>query len=360
MILALWRAKWNVLRLLLAAAVLIVFATDTGARIARLQLASLPGFDYAAEVRALREQGRYGEAVVIADAGLEDESLDAAARAALETQRSLTVCERDSLLTKALAAGKGAVTGDADSLEGLIGAVATDFFIVGDVRDLVIEGGKHLIDGDGDGVILTLSVLGVITTLAPEIDWVPSLLKVCARAGTLSSRMGEHLKTTIKSKRTAELVPLFDDVRAVAAHASPGGAVRLMKHCDEPRDVAAIARYLESSGKQGAFALHVTGRQGADLVKSGEGALLIKAARKGRPGAVMLRHPSMRALARPHALIGIAKAVWKGNAEKVISRALERLDPSAWWLIPALAGWVVVEVGWLFQRFRRPKAAVRA
>jgi hypothetical protein len=146
-------------------------------------------------------------------------------------------------------------------------------------------------------------------------------------------------------------------VRVVSAHASPGGAMRLMKHCDEPRDVAAIAKYLEGSGRQGAFALHVTGKQGAEMVKAGEGALLVKAARKGRPGAAMLRHPSMKALARPHAVIGIAKAVWKGNAEKVISRVLERLDPSAWWLVPALAGWVVVELGWLVQRFRKTSPA---
>jgi hypothetical protein len=353
----LWRARWNVLRLLIAAAILYVFATDTGARIARLQLASLPDFDYAAEVRALREQGRLGEALVIADAGLEDADLSPEARAAIVQERDLTVARQNSVLQALLAAGKGALTGDADSLEGLIGAVATDFFIVGDLRDLVIEGGKQVIDGDGDGVILTLSVLGVVTTLAPEVDWVPSLLKAAARAGTLTPRMAEFLKNAIKRKRTAEIMPLFDDLRAISSHASPGGAMRLLRHCEDPRDAAAIARYLENTGRRGAFALHITGVHGADLVKRGEHTLLIKAARKGRPGAAMLRNPSMKALMRPHPLLGVAKALWKGNAEKTLSRLLDRIDPGAWWLVPALAAWVVIELSLLVQRFRPRRAA---
>lgn len=50
-----------------------------------------------------------------------------------------------------------------DSLEGWIGAVAADFFIVGDVRDLVIEGGELALDGESDEVILALSGIGLAT-----------------------------------------------------------------------------------------------------------------------------------------------------------------------------------------------------
>ncbi|MGQ0628162.1 MAG: hypothetical protein ACT4PL_08705, partial [Phycisphaerales bacterium] len=67
---ALYGRRWNLLRLMVALFVLWAVATDTAARLARMRLAALPDFDYASEVRRLREEGRYGEAMVIADAGL--------------------------------------------------------------------------------------------------------------------------------------------------------------------------------------------------------------------------------------------------------------------------------------------------
>jgi hypothetical protein len=54
---------------------------------------------------------------------------------------------------------KGVVLGaDADaSLERLIGAVGADFFAIGDVRDLLIQGWKYVRTGEADGVIAALS-----------------------------------------------------------------------------------------------------------------------------------------------------------------------------------------------------------
>ncbi len=352
-----WRAKWNLLRLTIAVLLLVICATDTGARLARHQLAALPAFDYASEVRALRTLGRYGESVTIADAGLKDPALDESVKAAISGEREATVSERNSWITKAKAAGLGALSGRGESLEGLIGAITADFFVIGDIRDLVIEGGKQIIDGDGDGVILTLSVLGVITTLAPEIDWIPSLLKASAKAGTLTARMSEFLKTAIKGKRTEELKHVFADVRTIAVKSSPGSAMQLMRWADEPADVARMARYLDKSGKEGAFALHVAGKEGAEALKAGGNAeaMLLAAARKGRPGVTWLSSPAARALTRPHLLVGVLKAVWKGNAAAVVQRLLDRLDVHAWWVIPALAGWVVIELGLLASRFAGPR-----
>jgi hypothetical protein len=171
--------------------------------------------------------------------------------------------------------------------------------------------------------------------------------------------MGEYLKTAIKAKRTPELTRVFTDLKTIAGKASPGGAMRLLKHADGPEDVARVARFLEGTGSGGAAALHMTGKHGQDLLKAGDvsGEALVKAARKGPAGVAFLRSPSAKALLRPHPLIGLAKAIYKGNAEKLVSRGLERLDFSAWWVIPALAGWCVVEVGLLLGGMRPEKQA---
>src|SRR5262252_9052307 len=125
-------AGWGVLRLLIAAFLLSAIASDTGARLARMQLASLPDFNYAGEIRYLRAAGRYGEAIMVADAGLE--SAAAADKAAIQLERDATVREQRSLLRRFKDVGMGAVSGRGTSIESLVGAVAADMFVVGDIR----------------------------------------------------------------------------------------------------------------------------------------------------------------------------------------------------------------------------------
>ncbi|CAG0953203.1 hypothetical protein PHYC_00313 [Phycisphaerales bacterium] len=355
----LWRSRWNLLRLALAVFVVWVLAADTSARLARRAMSMMPDFDYAAEVRALRLEGRYGEAMVIAESGLTD--MEGPAREELVAERDLTREEQDSFLRRAKDVGLGALSGTGDSLEGLVGAVGADLFIVGDVRDLAIQGTKQVLDGDSDEVILVLSIAGIVTTLAPEVDWVPSILKVARRAGAMSERFADFLVTAIKRQDVDRLKPVFEDVRAIAGKASPGGAARLLKHADDPEDLAKIARFVERH-PGGAAALHIAGKEGADAIKAAAGRgpeaalaaekMLVQGARKGTRGVRFLTQGPGRVLLRPHPLLGIVKALYKGNAAEVLTKLSDRLDPGAWWMLPAGAGWALFECGLLVLRFR--------
>lgn len=353
---AAWRCKWGLVRLAAACFVCFVLVADTGSRLARLQLASLPDFDYVAEVEALRMQGRYGEAEMVARAGLEGRP-DAPDRQRLQAALDATLAERDGWMRKLRSAGLGVLSGRGTDLESIIGAVAADFFLVGDLRDIVIEGGKLVIDGDSDELVLLLSFIGAATTLAPEIDWAPSVLKAARRAGAIGERMAEHLRQLLRQRKSAELAAVCEDVATISKRASPGGAIRMMRLVEEPADLSTLASFVERRSK-GAFALHVTGTEGATTLKrAGKTTpeavddLLEAAAGKGEAGTRFLSMPAARALTRPHPLVGIAKAVGKGNAEKLVKAALDRLDPGAWWAMPLAAAWVLFEALLLRRRW---------
>lgn len=350
-----WRCRWNLLRIALASFALWVLVADSGARLARLQMASLPDFEFASEVRALRLEGRYGEAVMIADAGLR--SAQGEARAALEAERALTLDEQESWLRRAKDVGVGALTGSGKTLERVVGAVAADFFIVGDVRDLLIQGGRQLIDGESDEVILALSVVGIVTTLAPEIDWAPSILKAAKRGGHLTESLGKRLLALIRGRATGELEETLRAVASTAAGTSPGTAMRALRYANSTEDLGALALFVKRNPDSG-LALHVGGPEAMRVARaaadSGEAGLrteaaLVKASRKG-PAGVRLLSASSRALTRPHPLLGIAKAIWKGNAETMLTRLTDRIDGLATWLIPALAAWLAAECGLLWRR----------
>lgn len=352
-----WRSKWNLLRLVLAVFVLWVLAADTSSRLSRRALSMLPDFDYATEVRALRLEGRYGEALVVAESGLR--GVEGEARQGLVTERDLAKAERDSVLRRFKDAGMGALSGRADTLEGLLGAIGADLFIIGDIRDLVIEGGKQVLDGESDEVILLLSAAGIATTLLPEIDWAPSLLKAARRMGAMSDRFAGTLVRMLKARDARALEPVLRDTVALAGRASPAGAVRILKHADSPDDLAVLASFVKRH-PDGAGAMHVGGRGSADLLKvsAREGAeataraerALLDAARKGPRGVRFVTDGPGRALLRPHPLLTLVKSVYKGNAAALLTRALDRFDHAAWWMIPASAAWVLIEIGLLVRR----------
>ncbi|HYE03249.1 MAG TPA: hypothetical protein VD963_08430 [Phycisphaerales bacterium] len=341
----LWRLKWNLARAAAAAVLLWVLVADTPARLARAQYAALPDLDYAAEVRRLREAGRCAEALVVADAGL--------ARAAgpealgLATERAQAVRERDGFLRRARRLGAGALTGEAESLEGLLGAVAADMFVVGDVRDLFLQSVRYGLDGEADPVIVALSLVGLGTTAVPSADWGAAVLKAARKLGHVSEGLAGWIVAAARRGDTANLGALVADVRTIAARASPAGAARLLEHADGPADVARVAGFVRAA-PDGAFALHATGRHGVRLLASGERgaeAAVGLAARKGPAGNRWLASGNWRLMLRPHPLIGLGKGLWKGNAARLAERLIASLGRHAWWLLPLSAAWLVFELG---------------
>jgi hypothetical protein len=374
------RARWNVLRLVVAAFLLWAVAIDTPARLARSALARLPDFDYAAEASYLRAAGRYGEAIMVADEGLRD--LAGPKREALLAQRDAIAAEQSSWVRKAESVGLGAISGRGDSLESLLGAVAADMLVVGDVRDLLVQGARYVVDGEADPLIVALSGVGLATTLAPEVDWVPSVLKVARKTGSMSRRMGEEILLSLKRGGKASedaLGSMMKDVASISRRASPAGAARVLRRADSASELASLARFVERQ-PSGAFALHVLGDEGAQLVKSGakneikteiklaarsgehaaEAGLaseraMLQAARKGPAGAAWLRTAGRAAL-RPHPLLGLAKGLYKGNIERLAARVTQELDPRAWWVLPLLAAWTFLEGAMLIARLRASPA----
>src|SRR5437660_1590492 len=174
-----------------------------------------------------------------------------------------------------------------NSLTALVGAIAADMFVVGDIRDLVIQGGRLAVDGDSDELILALSAVGVLTTVMPEVDWIAAFLKVAKKAGALSKRMVEALVRVIRratdTRDYGELRRLFGHFKVLTEKSTPAGALRLLRHIDDPKEVEAVVNFLKRQ-PSGGFVLHVAGKEGVDIVKTSAREaedVLALAARKG-------------------------------------------------------------------------------
>lgn len=350
---AIWSCKWGVARLAVAGGILWVLVADNPSRLARVQFSSLPQMDYLGEARSLRAEHRYAEALLVCDAGLEQ--VEGEAHAALESERRATRDEQESVLRRGKELLRGALVGEGDSIEALIGAIAADMLVLGDVRDLVIQGGRLAVDGETDELVLALSAAGVLTTVLPEIDWIAAVLKVAKKAGSLSRRMIEALVRIVRrandTRDYAELRRLFGHFKTLFEKATPAGALRLLRHLDDPKEIEAVAGFLKRE-PAGGFVLHVAGKDGVELLKTSvreSEQVLVLAARKGDRGIAWLRTGAQR-LFRPHPLIGLAKGLHKGTVPELVMRVADEYDPRGWFVIPACAAWAFLEAAWLWRR----------
>ncbi len=340
------------LRLTLALALLYVCASYWRTTSARAEFDALPPFDYLAAAEAQRAEGHYSEALLIVDAGLD--TLPGQSQIELLAEQTAIEAERDDVLRRVREVGSGALTGGGDSAEALAGAVAADLLVVGDVRDLVVQGARLLRGGDADEVIVALSGLGIATTLAPEVDIGIAVLKFARRVGALGNVFARNLvklaRRAVETRSTDEVTQVATDVAYLTQSARPASALKIVKLIDDPETLHLAAGFAAEPG--GAFALWLGRERSLAWLKTGgkDGERwLLHAAGKGEAGIALLARKGPLLL-RAHPLLGLVKGFYKGNVPALL---LKLLDTQADALLGVALGWVLFEVVLLGLRIRR-------
>ena len=140
----------------------------------------------------------------------------------------------------------GAVTGEAKDTAGFIGALTLDLFVIGDIRDLLIQGYKELDSGQGDEVIMGLSTAGIVLTLAPELSWAPSVFKTFWRGSRVSQPFQKHIAQLLsKARKTGNysaLKRLMSDFTDVVENIGTGPTMSVFKQVKSSEDLALLAR----------------------------------------------------------------------------------------------------------------------
>lgn len=141
---------------------------------------------------------------------------------------------------------KGAWSGEPDDTASFLGSLSLDLFVVGDIRDLVVQGWKQWRDDSGDEIVMALSAAGLATSLAPEIHWAPSMMKAFKRTGALSRPFIATLKTTgkqaLKTRKFDALADIAGDFGMAGRKLGPGPFSSVMKNIDNATDLKKISK----------------------------------------------------------------------------------------------------------------------
>lgn len=205
--------------------------------------------------------------------------------------------------------GAGFFTGEGMTVAGLAGAVASDLTVVGDVRDLVHEGGLMLAGQPYDELILGLATVGVVATGATVATGgigLPaklgvSVFKVARKAGTLTAGLGAALgravrrtvdfgelggvvraaasldsaatrdaaSRVIRRASSGDLARMLGDARHIGDIAGPGETVRLLKYADSPEQLSDLAAMSTRFGRTTRGVVELTGRTSLRAFKQG-------------------------------------------------------------------------------------------
>ncbi len=164
---------------------------------------------------------------------------------------------------------QGAISGEPKDIAGFLGSLSLDLFVVGDIRDLVVQGWKEYNHGDGDVLILALSGIGLATTLTPQMDFAPALLKLFRRAGALGERFIKSVsklgRQAIKSGDFSHVGKVVSDFGSASRTLGPAPLSRIMKHVEDPSQLARLARAAEKDATS-AYSLSYLG--GAKAIKA--------------------------------------------------------------------------------------------
>jgi hypothetical protein len=140
----------------------------------------------------------------------------------------------------------GAVTGEASDTAGLLGSLTLDMLVIGDIRDLLVQGYKEFDSGQGDEVIMGLSTVGLLLTLAPELSWAPSLFKTFWRGNRVSGPFQKQItKGLSKARRTGDYSALkrtMSQFTEVVDGLGTGPAMSVFKRVKSSEDLALLAK----------------------------------------------------------------------------------------------------------------------
>jgi len=203
---------------------------------------------------------------------------------------------------------KGFIYGESNESYGAIASIASDFLVVGDIRDLVKEGHKYingqeintvtaalatigvLITGVevGGAVFTTASALaapatggtstaatiasGTVTTEAVLIKSAISIIKQAYKVESVSNGMKKYIINLGKSVKVCnsfrEALPLFEKIYEIYKEGGTEAAFSALQFADNLHDIESFARASVKLGKKSGIYFKIGGASVADIVNN--------------------------------------------------------------------------------------------
>ncbi|MBB1073851.1 hypothetical protein HUU62_05425 [Rhodoferax sp. 4810] len=262
--------------------------------------------------------------------------------------------------------GEGVLQGTSDETSGQVASVVSDFFVIGDLRDLANQGINAAQGEEVDEVLTALAAIGVVATAAqiasagtatPAKVGV-SVLKAARKLGQLPAWLGKALidgaKTVKQTNKLDAVNDLFADVYVLA---KTRGGLKLLSSTADTNALRQMATFAKTFGQQSVVLYQVGGQAAIKLAhRAGElGADTIKlAATFGQGGLRVL--DKVGAIKFVKIASRTAKMVHKGDLLQLIAKLLLILPIWMLYIVVLLGAAVWLPWRWFYRFIQRDSA----
>lgn len=257
--------------------------------------------------------------------------------------------KRDSLRYQSEKVLEGLSTGTSDELLGQASAIGSDFFVLGDIRDLAIEATHYVRDEEVDSLLVALSGIGLVATAGTlfsrgstaVVKTGVSVLKLAQKSKRIPFWLHAFLikesKHISKTKNIASLTPLFTTLHLMHKQTSLAQTLKLLSHSRSFKELKKLSKLSKHYGKETATLLRLSNKQilnQSKVFNSMHPQSIKKASSFGESGfAHLFKRGEANFLKTTLRLKSYAKVGYKGEAWKVALTMMKSVDEKIWLLI---------------------------
>jgi hypothetical protein len=260
---------------------------------------------------------------------------------------------RSSLNYSSQKIAQGISTGTSDELLGQISAIGSDFFLIGDIRDLALEGTHYFNDEEVDTVIISLSTIGLVASASTLFTLgssaiaksAVSILKLAHKSKRIPLWLNTYLlkqsKTIRKTKSLTSVSPLFKTIKQLEKRVGLQEMLKLLSQSTSFKELQAITKLSKRYGSNTNTLLKLSHKKilsHASHLKSSNIKTIKIASSYGSNGFVhLIKGGEKNFITTTKRLKAYAKIGYKGEIWKIFLWLMKYLSDTILMLIMAIA-----------------------
>lgn len=279
--------------------------------------------------------------------------------------------KRASLSYKSSKIAEGISTGKSDELSGQISAIGSDFFLIGDLRDLVIEGKHYYDDKKVDKVLVSLSTIGLVASASTLFTFGGGS---AAKSGVSALKMGhkskliptwlsiylaKEAKALRKTKNLSTIKPLFKNLNVLRKEVGLKNTLRLLSHTDNMKELQGMTKLSQRYGKESMPLLDLSKKKiltQADAFKQYDKQTVKVASTYGEDGFIQLqKNGGKHFLQTTKRMKSYAKVGYKGEIWKVLLALMRYINDTILIAVMGIASLLLLPLRKFSILFRRSR-----
>jgi len=181
--------------------------------------------------------------------------------------------KRSSLSYKSAKIAEGIRTGTSDELSGQLSAIGSDFFVIGDIRDLALEGTHYFKDEEVDKVLVSLSTIGLVASASTLFTLgssamaksAVSVLKLAHKSKRIPPWLSKYLvresKQIRKAKNISSIKPLFKTLDSMHKEVGLTNTLKLLSLTKNFKELKGVSKLAKRYGNETATLLKLSDKK---------------------------------------------------------------------------------------------------